>query len=395
MDHASSTFSTSQRAFLILSIVLICFNLRPAMTAPDPLLGKIQHDLGLSLDDSGTFALLPVFVLGIAALMAPRIARLLPPWKIIFLFPLVAVVGIFWRSYGGMVGLYGGMVVMGMGLGIAGTAIPGFIKRTMPDKAPFMMGIYSALVGLGTSVAAASAVPIANNLGSWQDGLSFWAAPILLACAIWWSYFKVYPSHIHQHPLQTRITRLLSHPRAWQITLFYMSRVGAAYFFFTWIPILLKHRGMSSDDAGFVLAIATLAQIPATLVAHWAENKLKGNGRLITLSLLLSGLSCWVLLYGPMEWVIPCSIAFGLGTGAVFSRGMSLMVERADNDITALELSGMAQGFGFTLGALMALGGSFALHQESGIFFDFCMIYSVFCIMGIIFGRLSARPGYV
>jgi CP family cyanate transporter-like MFS transporter len=393
MDQASSS-GIRQQVFLILAIILICFNLRPAMTAPDPLLGELRHDLGLSMDDSGTFALLPVFVLGIAAALAPRVARLLLPWKIILIFPLVAVAGILWRSYGGMIGLYGGMIVMGLGLGIAGAAIPGFIKHTMPDKAPFMMGIYSALVGLGTSVAAATAYPIAANLGGWKEGLAFWAAPILLACAIWGCYFKIYPSHARQQPLETNISRLLTHPRAWQITLFYMSRVAAAYFLFTWFPILLKGRGMNGDDAGYVLSLITLSQIPATLVAHWGEEKLGGHGRLITLALASSVISCWAIMYGPLEWVIPFSIICGLGTGAVFSRGMSLMVERADNETTALELSGMSQGFGFTFGALMALGGSFVLQHGSSIL-PFCLIYTAFCIMGIVTGRLSARPGYV
>lgn len=35
------------------------------------------------------------------------------PWKIIFWFQLLAVAGIFWRSWDGVAGLYGGMVLMG------------------------------------------------------------------------------------------------------------------------------------------------------------------------------------------------------------------------------------------------------------------------------------------
>ena len=108
-------------------------------------------------------ALLPVFVLGVAAPISPRVARWLTPWKSIFWFQLLSVAGIFWRSWDGVAGLYGGRVLMGLGMGIAGAAIPGRIKHQFPDHASAMMGIYSAMIGVGSAVASLSLIHISRK----------------------------------------------------------------------------------------------------------------------------------------------------------------------------------------------------------------------------------------
>ena len=111
------------------------------------------------------------------------------PWKIIFWFQLLAVAGIFWRSWDGVAGLYGGMVLMGLGMGIAGAAIPGLIKHQFPDHASAMMGVYSAMIGVGSAAASGLSVPISNMLGGWRFGLGIWIIPILLGMLVWGAYF--------------------------------------------------------------------------------------------------------------------------------------------------------------------------------------------------------------
>ena len=60
------------KMLLLVAFLIICFNLRTGFDSPDPLLGTIEKDMGLSLENSGLFALLPVFVLGVAAPISPR-----------------------------------------------------------------------------------------------------------------------------------------------------------------------------------------------------------------------------------------------------------------------------------------------------------------------------------
>ena len=120
---------------------------------------------------------------------------------------------------------------------------------------------------------------------------------------------------------------------------------------------------MSYEDAGFILSVAMFAQLPATLSAHVLEKATGGRGLLIVMAMALAALSCWGILYLPPDWALWMAILFGLATGTVFSRGMALMVERARTPSESIRLSGMSQGIGFTMGALLSLLFTSFLHQ--------------------------------
>ena len=54
----------------------------------------------------------------------------------------------------------------------------------------------------------------------------------------------------------------------------------------------------------------------------------------------------------------------------------------------------MAQGIGFTMGAALSLLFTSFLHP-GGSFLTFGLVYTFFCVLGMISGRMSAQPGYV
>lgn len=382
------------KILLLAAFLIVCFNLRTGFDSPDPLLGTIEKDMGLSLENSGLFALLPVFVLGVAAPISPRVARWMTPWKIIFWFQLLAVAGIFWRSWDGVAGLYGGMVLMGLGMGIAGAAIPGLIKHQFPDHASAMMGVYSAMIGVGSAVASGLSVPISNMLGGWRFGLGVWIIPILLGMLVWGAYFLKHP-----------VGMLPSDPASSGHNLLRSSQGMAGH------HLLFEPRG------GGLLLLYLDSDFPATarheLHGRWVHSFRshvrpaarhafraragEGHGRpgpAYRDGHALAALSCWGILYLPLDWALWMAILFGLATGTVFSRGMALMVERARTPSESIRLSGMSQGIGFTMGALLSLFFTTFLHQ-GGSFLPFCLVYTFFCVLGMISGRMSAQPGYV
>ena len=250
------------------------------------------------------------------------------------------------------------------------------------------------MIGVGSAAASGLSVPLSNMLRGWRFGLGIWIIPILLGMLVWGAYFLRHPDGVFQNDPAASGRSLLRSGKAWQVTVFYLSRVGAAYFFYTWIPIFLRQRGMSYEDAGFILSVAMFAQLPATLSAHVLEKAMGGRGLLIVMAMALAALSCWGILYFPLDWAVWMAILFGLATGTVFSRGMALMVERARTPSESIRLSGMSQGIGFTMGALLSLLFTSFLHQ-GGSFLPFCLVYTLFCVLGMVSGRMSARPGYV
>ena len=60
---------------LLLGLVLVALNLRPALSSMAPLLGEVSDKLGLSAAQAGLLTTLPVLCLGLFAPLAPILAR--------------------------------------------------------------------------------------------------------------------------------------------------------------------------------------------------------------------------------------------------------------------------------------------------------------------------------
>lgn len=386
---------TSYRVHFLIVFLLISFNLRMSFAAADPLLIFLQRDLKLNLIDSGIFAVLPVMVLGVASPLASRLVYYVRPRLLILYALLLTIAGVMWRSYGGMPGLFGGMVVIGLGLGIVGSAILGVLKEVFPVRSEAIMGGYTAFVCLGTSVGSGASEPLAEWLGGWQPGLAFWALPLVAAVLLWLELMRRGDSgRMPQHTLQASITMLLKQRKAWSVSIFYLFRVAGAYLLTIWLASLMRRRGMTAEDAGFVLALATLCQIPASLLSDKLVQWFGGQDRLMLIAIPLSIAACWGILFAPLhQWAV-YSVLFGLCIGALFTLGMALIVQRSADEATTVALSGMAQGIGFIIGGALAWAGNFWIDNPHGDFW-IAVLYTVYGLAGLVFGLAAARPGMV
>lgn len=377
------------RVHFIIVFLLVSFNLRMSFSAADPLLVFLMRDLGLSVGSSGLFGLLPIISLGIAAPLGTRLVNWIKPRLLIIYALLFAIVGVLWRSYGGIPGLYGGTIAIGIGLGVTGSVILGIVKQVFPGEIPVLMGAYTACVSLGTAIGAGAADPIALALGGWQKGLLFWAMPLMVAVILWTELIlHKHPPEIQQSTLKTSIFPLLRQRKAWDVSLFYLFRVAGAWLLIVWLSTLMRRRGLPLVESGLVLAVSTACQIPSSLLTDTLCRKLGNRTRLLLIVIPLSIISCWGLLEGPIHWWPIFSITFGLGLGAIFSIGMTLMIINSADEATTVALSGMAQGLGFIVGGLLAWCGSFLMSKpHADIWIASC--YTIFALLGLIFGIRS------
>lgn len=391
----SETHPHFHRVYFVVVFLLICLNLRMSFSAADPLLGMLEHDLHLNLKDSGIFAVLPVMVLGVASPLGARLVDYTRPRMLILYSMCLALAGILWRSYGGMAGLYGGMVLIGLGLGVTGSVILGVVKQVFPHRVAWMMSGYTACVCMGTAVGSASSEPVALWLGGWRSGLAFWGISLAVVTLLWLFLAKSRSDGSSAyHTLKAPVTPLLKNKTAWMVSLFYLFRVASAYLLTIWMSSLMRRRGMDAVDSGFVMAFATVCQIPAALFSVWLIRISGGKSQLMFWAIPLSVISCWGLLFGPLHWWPLFACVFGLGIGAVFSIGMSLIVERAADEASTVALSGMSQGIGFICGGLLAWLGSLCVDRQHG---DLLIagLYTVYSMAGLYFGIKAARPGLV
>ncbi|MFJ2333832.1 CynX/NimT family MFS transporter [Pseudomonas helleri] len=377
---------------LLMGLVLVALNLRPALSSVAPLLGIVSDSLGLSAAQAGLLTTLPVLCLGIFAPLAPILARRFGTERVVLGILLTLGGGIVLRSCLGEVGLFAGSILAGASIGVIGVLLPGIIKRDFAGHAGTMTGVYTMALCLGAALAAGATVPLSHYLGdSWAMGLGFWALPALLAAIFW---LPQVGKRQGAHNVAYRVQGLLRDPLAWQVTLYMGLQSSLSYIVFGWLPSILIGRGLTPTDAGLVMSGSVIVQLATALTAPWLATRGKDQRLAIMLVMGLTLAGLFGCLYAPMDSLWSWAVVLGLGQGGTFSLALTLIVLRSRDSHVAANLSGMAQGVGYTLASLgpLAVG---VVHEVTGGWDALGWIFAVIGLCAIVAGLGAGRALYV
>ncbi|CRM51864.1 CynX/NimT family MFS transporter [Pseudomonas sp. 58 R 12] len=377
---------------LIMGLILVAMNLRPALSSLSPLLSAVSDSLGLSAAKAGLLTTLPVLCLGLFAPLAPLLARRFGAERVVLGILLTLAGGITLRSAFGEVGLFAGSLIAGASIGIIGVLLPGIVKRDFAKQAGTMTGVYTMALCLGAALAAGATVPLSHCFGdSWSVGLGFWIVPALVAALFWLP--QVGQKH-GAHQVAYRVKGLLRDPLAWQVTLYMGLQSSLAYIVFGWVPSILIDRGLSATDAGLALSGSIIVQLLSALTAPWLATRGKDQRLAIVVVMLLTLAGLFGCLYAPLEGLWGWAVLLGLGQGGTFSLALTLIVLRSRDSHVAANLSGMAQGIGYTLASLgpLAVG---LVHDWTGGWAAVGWIFAVIGVGAIVAGLGAGRALYV
>ncbi|WP_296259410.1 MULTISPECIES: CynX/NimT family MFS transporter [unclassified Pseudomonas] len=378
--------------FLLLGLVLVALNLRPALSSMAPLLSEVSASLGLSAARAGLLTTLPVLCLGLFAPLAPVLARRFGSERVVLGILMTLTCGILLRSSFGQVGLFAGSIMAGASIGIIGVLLPGIVKRDFAKQAGTMTGVYTMALCLGAAVAAGSTVPLSHHFDdSWAIGLGFWIVPALLAAVFWWPQTR--QSH-GQHQVAYRVRGLRRDRLAWQVTLYMGLQSSLAYIVFGWLPSILIGRGLTPTEAGLLLSGSIMVQLISSLATPWLATRGKDQRLAIVLVMVLTLGGLFGCLYAPVSQLWGWGIMLGLGQGGTFSLALTLIVLRSRDSHVAANLSSMAQGFGYTLASLgpLAVG---LVHDWTASWAPVGWIFGVIGIAAIVAGMGAGRALYV
>lgn len=399
--------------WLLVAIAVLALNLRPPFTAPGALLPDIAADLGMSTTLAGLLPTLPVVCLGVFALAAPPLRRRWGDEGVVAVCIPLLVVGSLLRT-GPAVGpfpwaaLFGGTIVVGAAVGIANVALPALIKREFPGRLTQVTSLYTVFLTLGSSVAAATAVPVMQAAGgSWRVPLVALAGLGVVTGLVWLPQWRsalgrsgrLRSARSPSAQGETAVTApaagsLLRSPLAWQVTAFMGLQSLLAYVVFGWMPTIAQDRGLDATAAGLVLSLSTLVQAAGAmclplLAGRRADQRMLAAGLFVLAAVGLLG-----FFAAPLSWIWVSSIVLGFGMGALFGLALSVIGLRAPDAATASRLSGMAQAVGYLLAATgpLLVG---VLHGLSGGWLLPLGLLLVVCLAGGVAALGAGRPLHV
>jgi MFS transporter, CP family, cyanate transporter len=352
---AASGRSRLRSVLLVLGIVLLAANLRPALTSVAPLIGQIRADTGISNGVAGLLTTLPLLAFGLLSPVAPRVARRFGMERVLLVSLLVLAAGILLRWAGAVAALFLGTAILGAAIALGNVLLPGLVKREFPEHAGLMTSVYSTSLGISAALAAGVSVPLAQLDGiGWRGALAVWALPALLACIAWLP--QLGRSDRPANPSagsSPGIRDLWRSPLAWQVTLFMGLQSLSYYVTLTWLPEILQDGGMGAARAGWMLGLSQAVSIVAMFSAPVIAERRPSQRGVVAVAVGVSGAGALGLLVAGSTAATLWVVLLGLGQGASFSLALTFFALRSPDPGHAAALSGMAQSVGY----LLAVGG--------------------------------------
>jgi MFS transporter, CP family, cyanate transporter len=354
---AESGRSRLRSFLLVLGIVLLAANLRPALTGVAPLIGQIRADTGISNGVAGLLTTLPLLAFGLLSPIAPRVARRFGMERVLLASLLVLVAGILLRWAGVVAALFLGTVVLGAAIAVANVLLPGLVKREFPEHAGLMTSVYSTSLGISAALAAGMSVPLAQLAGiGWRGALAVWALPVLLAGVAWLPQLSRSDQPADPDARSSPGVRdLWRSPLAWKVTLFMGLQSLSYYVTLTWLPEILQAEGMGAARAGWMLGLSQAVAIVTMFLSPMIAERRPSQRGVVVVAVGMSGVGALGLLVAGSTASTLWVVLLGLGQGAAFSLALTFFALRAPDPGHASALSGMAQSVGY----LLAAGGPF------------------------------------
>jgi CP family cyanate transporter-like MFS transporter len=357
--EAQTTRTRAGTVAVLVAIVAVALNQRPAVVAVAPVLGDLRADTGLSAAQAGLLTTVPVLCFGAFAPFAPRLARRIGLETAVALSLLLLAGGIALRLFPPVALLYAGSLIVGAAIAFANVLLPAYVKREFVRPGA-VMGLYSASLNVGAAAGAALTVPLATALGlGWRGGLGLWLVLALVALVLWLAVAGTGRENRRSGPdlVAGGSWSLLRQPLARQVTAYLGLQSVQFYAVVAWLPTLLADDGVPVSQGGLLLGLANVVGAGGALVLPALAGRMRTQRPLVVVVLTAYLIGLGGLLIAPGTATVVWVLAFGIAQGSGFALALTLIVLRSPTPLTAARLGGVAQ----CLGYLLAAAGPFVL----------------------------------
>lgn len=382
-----------RRAVALLALILVGFNLRPAVTSLGAVLTNVQADTHMSDVVAGLLTSIPPLMFGLVGLLSQRINTR-------FGLRASLATGMAMLGTGLMVRMVPAgteAILLGTALALAGIAaanvlMPVAVKQWAPRRIGAATSAYTIALAAGNGLAAGVTAPLASSLASWRQALGLWAVPAALAV------LPLAAMSRRQRPAAApRVTRagnmIRDRRKAHAFVVFFGMQTLGAFTIMGWLPTIYGDAGLSSSAAGANLAIVTVLGAPVALVLPPLIARREIGREVVWFLMACMAVAYVGLLLAPAAAPVLWAVLLGMGFGA-FPLALALIGLRTTTPEGTAQLSTMTQGRGFLLAALgpLAIG---ALHQLTDGWVWPLLVLVVLLIPQLIAGLIIARPGSV
>ena len=334
----------------LVALFLAALTLRPQIVGVGPLIPSIQDAFGSSHAVVGLLSTIPVLCMGLFAPVAAYLAARIGTRRAMTLG--LALIGVFGVLRATMPSVW--LVVLltwpvGIGMGLGNALAPISVKEHFEHRPAAGTGVYTTGIQIGSTGAAALAVPLAGWLYGWRGALIAISCVALASLVAWVAL--TWGEAPHTAPAVS-VPRLPWRSRtAWLLVAVFATMASAYYGLNAWLPDAYAEHGWSDRSAGLLLAMMNLTAIPASFLIPYASDR-AGRRSPFLLGLSLCFITGAVVLVAFPGIAYAGALLAGIAQGGLFALVMTLPLdfERTPKHVGALVA--MMLGLGYTIGAI-------------------------------------------
>ncbi|WP_246004100.1 CynX/NimT family MFS transporter [Nocardioides marmoriginsengisoli] len=388
-----------QRALVLLGIVVLAFNLRPAAVSVGPVLDEISDSLRMGTAGTSLLTSLPVLSFATIGALAPRFARLLGVHTTTLISLVLVAVGLFARARVDDEALFLVLSFASLaGMAVANVLLPSLVKLHFPDRVGLLTALYSTSMAIGLTSASVLTVPIsdastpAGSALDWRHGLVVWGFTAVIAALPWIALVRHDRREVGE-PAAFGTAGVARTRIGWLMALFFGLQSLQAYSIFGWVAQVFRDAGYSAHDAGLLLGVTTGISIPLSFVIPRLTVKVKDQRVLLSAIMVAYPIGYLGLIFAPDAGAWIWATTLGIGT-CTFPFILTLIGLRARTPGGTAALSGFTQSVGYLI-AVVGPFGVGALHAATDGWGIPLGILLALCVPQYLAGLAAARPVYV
>jgi MFS transporter, CP family, cyanate transporter len=324
-----------------------------------PLLKDVQADLGMSHGVAGLLSSIPVLCMAFLAPVGPVLAASIGPrTAVAACIVATAGFGLLRAVAPDALTVVGLTVGIGLGMGIVGPVFTQVVRSALPHRPTLGTGAYAMGYIIGSSAAAAAAVPLAVALGGWRGAFAAVAVISFGAIVAWW-LLAPRDGHVHVAPRMPRLP--LRSPVGWLLGLAFGFQSVLFYAAIAWLPSIYIERGWSAGEAATLNAVFAALGIVTTLTVPLIARFVASRRAQLAIAASLAVLGTIGIALGaegPPAAGENGLVAYfailllGFGIGIFFPITLTLPVEAAHSPAESSALAALMLLVGYTLAAV-------------------------------------------
>jgi CP family cyanate transporter-like MFS transporter len=314
---------------------------------------------------------------------------------VLFVAMVVLVTGLLARGAAPSVLLFPGTILASGAIAVLNVLLSSLIKRRWPERAGFLIGLYITALSAGAIVASLVSVPLWQaSGGSVALTLGWLAGPAALGALIWLPQLSPVKPSVEPARRPAPVPRVPVHryALAWYVTIFMGMQSLLYYAALSWLPSMLRDRGVSAGYAGDLLALTGVGNLAVSLVIPVVAQRMRSQLLLVTPTVIALAAGLAGLLYAPLGGAVGWALLLGAGQNAALGLAIFFTAARTPHAAAAASLSALAQSVGYLLAAAGPLEVGL-LHSATGSWT--VPVAVLFALTGVLLvsGVLAARPG--